>query len=80
MLHGCFLKTLEVSDSLTISLDYTLRLDDGEIADTSEGRTPVKFIQGKGQIIPGLEKAPKGTVSETPKQCRWSSKAFSPKI
>ncbi len=49
-------KTLEISDGLMVSLDYTLRLDDGEVADTSEGREPVQFIQGQGQIVPGLEK------------------------
>ena len=46
-----------IQDGLVVSLDYTLRLDDGEIVDQSDERGPLNFLQGKGQIIPGLEKA-----------------------
>lgn len=48
-------ETNSVGDDKVISLDYTLRLDDGEIVDSSSGREPLEFIQGQGQIIPGLE-------------------------
>lgn len=44
-----------VGDDKVVSLDYTLRLGDGEIVDSSSGREPLEFIQGQGQIIPGLE-------------------------
>ena len=47
---------LTVSDGTVVSMDYTLRLDDESVIDTSEGRGPLEFIQGQGQIIPGLEK------------------------
>ena len=47
---------LTVVDDLVVSLDYTLRLDGGEIVDSSEGRSPLEFLQGHGQIIPGLER------------------------
>ena len=47
---------LTVQDNMAVSLDYTLRLADGQIVDTSEGREPLVFIQGQGQIIPGLER------------------------
>jgi FKBP-type peptidyl-prolyl cis-trans isomerase SlyD len=36
-------------------MDYTLRLDEGEVVDSSEDREPLQFIAGQGQIIPGLE-------------------------
>ncbi|NLG51322.1 MAG: peptidylprolyl isomerase [Chloroflexi bacterium] len=45
-----------VQDNMVVSLDYTLRLDDEGVVDTSEGREPLMYIQGQGQIIPGLEK------------------------
>jgi FKBP-type peptidyl-prolyl cis-trans isomerase SlyD len=45
-----------VEDGIVVSLDYTLRLDDGEVVDTSSGREPLVFMQGQGRIIPGLEK------------------------
>jgi FKBP-type peptidyl-prolyl cis-trans isomerase SlyD len=47
---------MTVEDGVVVSLDYTLRLDDGEVIDTSSGREPLVFLQGQGQIIPGLEK------------------------
>ena len=47
---------LEVKDDLVVSLDYTLRLEDGEVVDSSEGVEPLSFLQGRGQIIEGLER------------------------
>ena len=49
-------ETDPVGDDKVVSLDYTLRLEDGEVVDSSSGRDPLEFIQGQGQIIPGLEK------------------------
>lgn len=49
-------ETNPVGDDKVVSLDYTLRLEDGEVVDSSSGREPLEFIQGQGQIIPGLEK------------------------
>jgi len=40
-----------------ISFHYTLTAPDGEVLDSSVGRIPMTFIEGKGQIIPGLESA-----------------------
>ena len=48
-------ETLTVANDMVVSLEYTLRLDDGEIVDTSDGRGPLQFVQGRSQIIPGLE-------------------------
>lgn len=50
-------KDLTVADGVVVSLDYTLRLDDGEIIDSSEGQSPLEYLHGQGNIIPGLEKA-----------------------
>ncbi|MCL4262104.1 MAG: peptidylprolyl isomerase [Anaerolineae bacterium] len=50
---------LTVTDGIVVSLDYTLRLDDGEIIDASE-QEPLEFLQGYNQIIPGLERALNG--------------------
>ncbi|GIK43898.1 MAG: peptidyl-prolyl cis-trans isomerase [Chloroflexota bacterium] len=48
---------LKVADGMVVSLDYTLRLDDGQVIDSSNGREALQFLQGQGQIIPGLEQA-----------------------
>ena len=45
-----------VRPNMVVGLEYTLRLDDGDVIDTSSGRGPLQFLQGHGQIIPGLEK------------------------
>lgn len=49
--------TMKVADDFVVSLHYTLTLDDGQVVDSSEGGDPLQFLQGFGQIIPGLEKA-----------------------
>ena len=48
---------LTVVDGLVVSLDYTLSLDGGQVIDSTRDETPLNFLQGAGQIIPGLEKA-----------------------
>lgn len=50
-------ENLTVADNMVVSMDYTLTLDGGEVIDSSEGRDPLEFLHGRGQIIPGLEKA-----------------------
>ena len=44
-----------VRDGQVVTMEYTLRVD-GEVVDTSEGHDPIQFIQGEGNIIPGLER------------------------
>ena len=51
-----------VVDDIVVSLDYSLRLDDGEEIDRSNGDEPLQFIQGRGQIILGLENALYGMI------------------
>jgi FKBP-type peptidyl-prolyl cis-trans isomerase 2 len=43
----------------TVSINYTLTVQ-GEVVDSSEGKEPLKFVQGEGRIIPGLENALEG--------------------
>jgi FKBP-type peptidyl-prolyl cis-trans isomerase SlyD len=44
-----------VADGMVVSLEYTLRLDDGQVIDSTEDHPALEFLQGVGQIIPGLE-------------------------
>lgn len=39
---------------------YTLKDPKGQLLDSSEGQEPLAFIQGSGQIIPGLERRMEG--------------------
>jgi peptidylprolyl isomerase len=50
-------ETKVVKDGSTVGLEYTLKLDDGSVADTSEGRAPLVYQQGAGQILPALEQS-----------------------
>lgn len=43
-----------VADDLVVIMDYTLTVD-GEVVDSSEEDGPIEFLQGHGNIIPGLE-------------------------
>jgi len=39
----------------TLRIHYTGRLDDGTVFDSSEGREPLEFTIGSGEIIAGLD-------------------------
>lgn len=43
-----------VTDNVVVSLEYTLKVN-GEVFEISPEGDPIQFIQGLGQIIPGLE-------------------------
>jgi len=47
----------EVKAGDTVTIHYTGKLDDGTTFDSSQGREPLSFEVGAGQIIPGLEAA-----------------------
>ena len=51
---------MQISKDKVVSINYTLKDDEGEILDTSEGRGPLAYIHGSGSIIPGLETALEG--------------------
>ncbi|MHB8603833.1 MAG: FKBP-type peptidyl-prolyl cis-trans isomerase [Thermoplasmatota archaeon] len=47
-------------DGDTVHIHYTGKLDDGEVFDSSDGREPLEFTLGEGEVIPGFEKAVRG--------------------
>ena len=49
----------EVADNLMVTLDYTLMVDD-KIINSSKKNGPIHFVQGFGEILPGLERQLKG--------------------
>jgi FKBP-type peptidyl-prolyl cis-trans isomerase 2 len=46
----------QVKENNTVTVNYTGKLIDGEVFDSSEGQEPLEFTLGKGQLIPGFEK------------------------
>ncbi len=52
----------------TVRIHYTGTLSDGSTFDSSQGRDPLEFQLGTGQVIPGFDKAVTGmTVGEAQK-------------
>lgn len=50
----------EAKPGTTVAIHYTGTLSDGTQFDSSQGRDPLSFTMGEGQIIPGLEAALSG--------------------
>lgn len=49
-----------------VKVHYKGTLSNGEIFDTSEGRDPLEFTLGTGQVIPGFDKGIEGmTIDES---------------
>lgn len=44
----------------TLSVNYTGKLDDGTVFDTSVGKAPIQFVLGAGQVIQGWEQGLQG--------------------
>lgn len=47
----------EAKNGDTVKVNYTGKLEDGTVFDTSEEKGPIEFTLGEGQVIPGFEKA-----------------------
>ena len=51
---------MKVEKNKVVSIHYTLKSDNGEVLDSSEGKSPLPYVHGTGQLIPGLEKELEG--------------------
>jgi FKBP-type peptidyl-prolyl cis-trans isomerase SlyD len=59
---------MTVSEGKSISMEYTLTLENKEVLDSNVGGEPLTFTQGSHQIIPGLETALDGMKAGERKQ------------
>ncbi len=46
----------KVKEGDTIVIDYKGKIEDGTVFDSTEGKNPLEFTIGEGEVIPGLEK------------------------
>lgn len=57
-----------IKDGSTVTLEYTLTSDDGKFTETNKGKEPLRYVDGRDQIIPGLEKALEGLAAGAEKK------------
>ena len=53
---------MQISKEKVVSIHYTLRDNSGTVLDSSEGSQPLFYIQGIGNLIPGMEEGLEGKV------------------
>lgn len=51
---------MQIARDTVAAIDYKLTDSDGQVLDTSEGREPLSYLHGAGNLIPGLETALEG--------------------
>jgi len=51
---------VEIAADSVVLIHYTLKDDSGAVLDSSAGGEPLAYIQGHGNLVPGLEKALEG--------------------
>lgn len=47
---------MQIAKNSVVAFNYTLTDPQGQVIDTSQGKEPLTYLHGVGQIIPGLEK------------------------
>jgi peptidylprolyl isomerase len=64
----------------TVRIHYTGKLEDGTQFDSSEGRDPLEFALGGGQVIPGFDSAVEGmAVGDTKSVTIQPEEAYGPR-
>jgi FKBP-type peptidyl-prolyl cis-trans isomerase SlyD len=51
---------MQIAKHTVVSIHYTLRDDQGAVLDSSDGKDPLLYIQGIGNLIPGMEEGLEG--------------------
>lgn len=51
---------MQISRHKVVGIHYTLRDDNGNVLDSSEGREPLYYLHGEGNLIPGMEEGLEG--------------------
>lgn len=54
---------MQIEKNKVATIEYTLKNDNGDVLDTSDGRDPMAYIQGVGNLIPGLEEELEGKAA-----------------
>lgn len=55
--------TLMIGKNSVVSIHYTLKNEDGDVMDSSEGKPPLQYLHGNNNLIQGLEDELSGKTS-----------------
>jgi FKBP-type peptidyl-prolyl cis-trans isomerase SlyD len=53
---------MQISNEKVVAIHYTLRDGEGRVIDSSEGKDPLYYLHGFGNLIPGMEEGLAGKV------------------
>jgi FKBP-type peptidyl-prolyl cis-trans isomerase SlyD len=56
---------MQIAADAVVAIHYTLKDDQGNVLDSSAGGEPLAYLQGHGNLVPGLEKALEGKEGGT---------------
>ena len=77
---GATEEAMVISNGDTVLIDFTLTLADGTPVVSTKDQVPLRYVQGKGEIMPGLETALQGTKVGDHKNLRLSpDEGFGPR-
>ncbi|MBQ9539122.1 MAG: peptidylprolyl isomerase [Treponema sp.] len=65
---------MTIENNKVVSINYTLRGDDGNVIDTSEGRAPLEYLHGHGNLLPKFEEALAGHAPGDKLTCDLAAK------
>jgi FKBP-type peptidyl-prolyl cis-trans isomerase SlyD len=51
---------MKIRKDAVVCIDYTIRLTNGQVVETSVGAEPLTYLHGRRQIVPGVERAVDG--------------------
>jgi FKBP-type peptidyl-prolyl cis-trans isomerase SlyD len=51
---------MKIGKDAVVCIDYTIRLANGQVVETSIGTEPLTYLHGRKQIVPGVERAVDG--------------------
>ncbi|MES0490642.1 MAG: peptidylprolyl isomerase [Leptospirales bacterium] len=54
---------MKIENEKFVTIEYTLKNDEGNVIDTTEGKDPLPYVHGTGHLLAGLENALEGKVS-----------------
>ena len=47
---------MKIKNGCTVTIDYTMTLENGDIIDSTKDTDPLSYVQGEGEVLTGLEK------------------------